>query len=658
MSISRKLIGAGAKEAAYVDDVFSTYVYAGTGADQDIENGIDLAGEGGLVWSKSRDFDWGHSLVDTERGPSTGSVPGKTLQSQSSGAPTAQNDVVAFTGNGYAIGVDDFVNKANEDYVSWTWRKAPKFFDCVTYTGDGVQNRGIPHRLSTTPGMVITRSLLGGRSWDVWHKGLNVQWTGGTTAGDITGGNETSSITLNSGGAQYASGFFTYMNSTAIGLYGTRGDANIAGEEYVAYVFAHDDSDDGLIQCGSYTGNGVADGPEIDLGWEPQWLLIKKATGNGYWTITDAMRGLGGKGADKPYLVAEYPYVEATSDRFRTTSTGFKIDDSNGLYNESGEDYIYIAIRRPNKPAEEFEPEELFAMQRAASLTKPAWRSEFPVDFAWNRDVTTSDQNRVASRLTDQEYLYTASNGTSIDEASYTFDYSNGWNENAFAGLATWQSWMWRRAPGFFDVVAYTGNGVFGHMVNHNLGVVPEMIWIKNRGRAGSSWPVYHAGNTSEPETDAVYLDKTDATSDSSTFWHDTSPTATQFCAGRSSSVNNQSGDNYIAYLFASVPGICDIGSYTGTGNSLRIDCGFTTGTSFLLIKRTDGQGGWFVWDSERGMNGGVPINYLRLDTIASEQPGQWLATVTEGFNLNPMNSYNTEVNVSGHEYIYMAIAQ
>ena len=40
---------------------------------------------------------------------------------------------------------------------------------------------------------------------------------------------------------------------------------------------------------------------------------------------------------------------------------------------------------------------------------------------------------------------------------------------------------MWRRAPGFFDVVAYTGNGTAGRTVAHGLGVAPEMIWIKSQ---------------------------------------------------------------------------------------------------------------------------------------------------------------------------------
>jgi len=33
----------------YIEDVFSTWIYAGNGATQTITNGIDLSGKGGLV---------------------------------------------------------------------------------------------------------------------------------------------------------------------------------------------------------------------------------------------------------------------------------------------------------------------------------------------------------------------------------------------------------------------------------------------------------------------------------------------------------------------------------------------------------------------------------------------------------------------------------
>ena len=54
------------------------------------------------------------------------------------------------------------------------------------------------------------------------------------------------------------------------------------------------------------------------------------------------------------------------------------------------------------------------------------------------------------------------------------------------------------------------------------------------------------------------------------------------------------SGYSYINYLFATLAGVSKVGSYTGTGADLNVDCGFTGGARFILIKRTDSTGDWY----------------------------------------------------------------
>ena len=73
MSLSKALTAAAGNAGAaggalYVEDVFSTYLYTGTGSAQTITNGIDLDGEGGMVWIKTRNVASSHRLFDTERG--------------------------------------------------------------------------------------------------------------------------------------------------------------------------------------------------------------------------------------------------------------------------------------------------------------------------------------------------------------------------------------------------------------------------------------------------------------------------------------------------------------------------------------------------------------------------------------------------------------
>jgi hypothetical protein len=60
--------GGGGELETAIEEVFSIYLYAGNDSTQTITNGIDLAGEGGLVWIKGRDIAAENALIDTERG--------------------------------------------------------------------------------------------------------------------------------------------------------------------------------------------------------------------------------------------------------------------------------------------------------------------------------------------------------------------------------------------------------------------------------------------------------------------------------------------------------------------------------------------------------------------------------------------------------------
>ena len=64
-------------------------------------------------------------------------------------------------------------------------------------------------------------------------------------------------------------------------------------------------------------------------------------------------------------------------------------------------------------------------------------------------------------------------------------------NPNIGPSSGYYYSWAFRRAPGFFDVVAYGPGNETVRTIPHNLGAVPEMMWFKRRNIA-SDWHVYH----------------------------------------------------------------------------------------------------------------------------------------------------------------------
>ena len=155
--LSKALIAAAGNSGGAgltVEDVFSTYLYTGTGAAQTITNDIDLAGEGGLVWLKGRSSVIRHSWFDTARG-----VNKYLMSNTNDGETTVADQLTNFNSDGFTLGSDAStgVNGSGTTYASWTFRKAEKFFDVVTYTGTGTANRQVSHNLGSVPGCIILK---------------------------------------------------------------------------------------------------------------------------------------------------------------------------------------------------------------------------------------------------------------------------------------------------------------------------------------------------------------------------------------------------------------------------------------------------------------------------------------------------------------------
>jgi hypothetical protein len=323
--------------SAAVAQTFSTTLYTGTEATNSIDNGLDLATDGGLVWIKSRNTvdTSAHYLYDTERGINT------PLSSNTTGGQyTAANYLTSFDTTGFTLGNQDANNSSLDNFVSWSFKKQTKFFDIVTYTGTGVA-RTISHNLGVEPGCIIIKRLNAASGWTTYHRGAN----GGTNP-------EQYALELNTTGSQSVDGSFqnTAPTSTEFSI-ASYDSINNNGSTYVAYLFAHDTASDGLIQCGSYTGNGAATGVLQDLGWQPQWLLIKNTDlASEQWFIFDSVRGVVTGGSDA-FLEASRNVAEANADIVDFATNGFTPISVDDKTNGSGHSYIYMAIRSPSAPA-------------------------------------------------------------------------------------------------------------------------------------------------------------------------------------------------------------------------------------------------------------------------------------------------------------------
>ena len=631
-----------APPAVYVEDVFSTFLYTGNGSTQTITNGIDLAGEGGLVWTKNRSAVQGNFLVDTLRG---GDV---NIKSNTTGANDfgSGQGAQAFTSTGFTAG-----GFSADNYASWTFRKAPKFFDVVTYTGNGGTQQNIPHNLGSSPNCIIVKRTDAAGDWYVAPMVLS-NWNN-----DYLVLNSTAAKVSSSDIWQGTSG----KSSTTFGVR-DGSTVNISGATYVAYLFAHDAGGfgdagtDSVVSCGSYTGNGSSTGPVIDLGWEPQWVLIKAAGLDVGWYFADNMRGMPVGSADQ-LLQPNSSGAEFGFEVISPTATGFQLTTSNSAINENTVTYIYIAIRRGPMRAPTSGTSVFDIVTRTATNPNLFATALNYVDAAFNRNLGSA-QTQVSNRLAGPSYLHTASTSTELTPAAGQIQYDFNYKVNPYWwGLSSEVDWLFKRAPGFFDVVCYTGTGS-AQTVAHNLGVVPELMIVKSR-YAVVNWKVYqkdlgtlHGGGN--PAWNYNLTLNSTASSDVSASRWSQDPTATVFGVATNADTNG-SGSTYIAYLFATLAGISKVGSYTGTGTTLSIDCGFTAGARFVLIKRTDSTGDWYVWDTARGIVSGDDP-YLLLNSATAEVTNtDYIDPLSSGFQIS--STAPAAINASGGSFIFLAIA-
>ena len=559
-------------------------------------------------------------------------------QSDASGGAT--KGLYQFNNNGFTVG-DDWaaaINLNNDDMVSWTFRKAPKFFDVQTFTGDGTSNfsKKVSHNLGQRPGMVFVKNTSASSNWLVWYPLMD------SSAYNLNLNNTNQSQSSNeTNGRAYVESSGDYR--LQVSATGTGVDANKSGDTYVAYFFAHNNSDGGfgpdqdgdIIKCGSYTGNGSATGPVIDLGFEPQWVLIKLASGDGEnWILVDNMRGLPVGGNDSLFEANESAAESTTSEILDLTPTGFNIKSTSNGINTNNQTYIYMAIRRGPLAAPD-DATKVFAIDTASgtSPSPPHYNSGFPVDMGFYKDKSSTDSTDwyLGSRLTQGKVLKPNSTAAEANDSALLFDFQNGFN-NANWTSTNYIGWMWKRAPSYFDVSLTTQGST---SVPHALSVVPEMIWSKKRNGTDDWWVTMPTISGNQ----YGYLNKTDAFFGGTAYGTFSSTVFTTPIIGTYNAVN---------YLFATVAGVSKISSVVHSGTT-NVDAGFSNGSRFVLLKRTDASGDWLIWDGTRGI---VSANdpYLALNSTAAE--------VTNTDYIDPFSSgFTLTSNLTAGTYIYYAIA-
>ena len=305
---------------------FQTTLYEGDGSTQSIDQDGNSTFSPNFVWIKNRDATDAHALFDTVRGAT------EVLSSNSTAAEATNADTLtAFESDGFALGDDVIVNTNAESYVAWQWNEgATSGFDIVSYTGNATA-RTISHSAGVVPKMIIVKNLADTDNWAVYHAG--------NTAAPAT-----DYLVLNSNANTVDDA--TVWNDTAptssVFSVGTSSLTNGNTEAMIAYVFA---DVEGFSKFGSYVGNNSTNGPMVNVGFRPAFIMIKSTdVAVGSWILFDTKRDT--YNAAFHVIYGQLSNVEDTAHAYGDIlSNGFKVRKPDGFaINDAGATYVYAAF--------------------------------------------------------------------------------------------------------------------------------------------------------------------------------------------------------------------------------------------------------------------------------------------------------------------------
>lgn len=323
----------------------------------------------------------------------------------------------------------------------------------------------------------------------------------------------------------------------------------------------------------------------------------------------------------------------------------------------------------------------------------------FQADLIWAKDRTVGYNHRVFDSSRGGAPLH--SNQTSAEdgyndgpEIDFSSPYSNGfkiidnpdgttnsYGVNMNANLMV--SWNWKANGGTtssntdgsitstvqvnstagFSIGTFTGNGTSGATVGHGLGVKPDMLILKSRNNpsgAAMYWIVGHIGLDGMAGTKNLFMNENWAVNTESVIWANTAPTSSVFSVGTNAAVNYTNND-MLFYAFAEKQGYSKFGKYVGNGanNGSFIYTGFAP--AFVMIKNTSTPTNWEMFDVKRNPSN---VRNLKLGAnLSVAENGSDLGTTTQN-NIDILSNGfkcrtgNTDTNVNGHTFVYMAFAE
>ena len=325
---------------------FQTVLYTGNGSSQSITFDGNSDMQPDFLWTKCRSDAFDPIIRDTSRGIS------ERLLVHANDAAGGATGTTAFNSDGFSLDSTVTVNSNSNTFVAWGWKcnggtstasgsesgsnvaynfqvNTTSKFMINIYTGlgsDATLNLGNQF----TPAWMIFKNRSQADDWVVYHH-------------KNTSDPDTDHLHLNTDAATSDDQeMFDDVNFAADEInIGTNHEVNADGENYVAYAWAEVQ---GFSKFGFYTGNGNANGPFINTGFKPAFLIIKPFDNQSNWFIIDSAREPTNPAGNK-FLYADSNAAEVSSDKsVDILSNGFKCRAATGFHNDNNINYIYMAF--------------------------------------------------------------------------------------------------------------------------------------------------------------------------------------------------------------------------------------------------------------------------------------------------------------------------
>ena len=292
------------------------------------------------VWGKSHTSGYSHQLYDVLRGATYSlKTNGNTVQE------TLSSGLTSFDSDGFTLGSNTNINASGHTVTGWNWKaggagssnsdgsisstvsvNTKAGFSIATYTGTGASSgtATVGHGLGAVPQVVIQKRATGsGQNWHVYHSAV---------------GNGSALILNDTQAANTQTDYWGDTTPTSSVV--TICPNNLSTGTNVLYCFAEKK---GFSKFGSFTGNGIADGPFVYTGFKPAWVMIKassRSTDN--LVIVDSKRSTSNV-ADSALLANTTGGID-TGYKRDFLSNGFKIRESGANQNGSGHTFTYMAF--------------------------------------------------------------------------------------------------------------------------------------------------------------------------------------------------------------------------------------------------------------------------------------------------------------------------